>query len=81
MPTGTIVSGWKDVVNGYLAVRVEGDGPLLIEYIGTTSLLDEEGNPKTVAQLKAECVADVKVRRAAQLFRPVVMPVTGTVLL
>lgn len=89
MATATIITPapgsnnpWSDGRYVYLAVRVTSDSVdgVDTEYVGSTLLLDGLGNQKTLAQLKAEVVADIKRRRDAQKVKPAQpQAITGTV--
>lgn len=76
MATGTIIAVWKDAVLAHAAVAVTGDAPAVVEYQGSTPLLDGTGAAKSLAQLKIDLTAAVKAQRDAAL-SAVTTPVGG----
>lgn len=83
MTIATVVKAWKDSTRAFLVARVdEGEeGEAAIEYIGTTLLVDADGEAKTTSVLKSECIADIKAQRNAQIAVPSAVSMTGTITL
>ena len=78
MTTATIVKAWKAGGSAHVAVRVtEASGD--VEYIGSTPLVDDEGETKTLAALKSELRAAVVEKRNAQIAGAEGVAWTGTV--
>jgi hypothetical protein len=70
MANGTIVPGTarQDGVRAYVSILVAEGGQLgNVEYTAQTTLNDLQGNPKTVAQIKADLIASAKAARDNQL--------------
>ena len=80
MVVGEIVAAWKNGTSALVAIRVdEGDDIGDVEYIGSTPLLDSEGNKKSPLVLKTELIKVVKANRDAQLNGITVLSISGTV--
>lgn len=78
MATGQIVTAYKDATHAHIAIRVQ-EASGAVEYIGSTPLVDAEGEAKANPVLKAECIADAKSKRDAQTPSKVELGLSGSV--
>jgi hypothetical protein len=83
MATATLINVWRDSTYAYAAATVpEGGGKGTVEYMAQTLLLDDQGNPKTQAQLKSDLTAALALVRQAQLATPAPIPgISGAITL